>query len=155
MDLKNYAAGAPSQVLYIKNLAKEVTSEDLFYVFGKALLLVAVWSSLVSMKFLACSTLQPWKHWYNLQDESVLNPFMVLLKKSNHCCSTCEGSLLIALCLPNLWYTVLFSGYKFLICVGAFFPTLDETKAALNVNLMQVYKCSPFCFSHSSSRSTY
>lgn len=42
MDLKNYAAGAPSQVLYIKNLAKEVTSEDLFYVFGKALLLVAV-----------------------------------------------------------------------------------------------------------------
>ncbi|XP_024375226.1 U11/U12 small nuclear ribonucleoprotein 65 kDa protein [Physcomitrium patens] len=51
--LKNYAAGAPSQVLYIKNLAKEVTSEDLFYVFG------------------------------------------------------------------------------------AFFPTLDETKAALNVNLMQ------------------
>ncbi|KAG0609788.1 hypothetical protein M758_7G014000 [Ceratodon purpureus] len=32
--LKNYSAGTPSQVLYIKNLAKEVVSEDIFYVYG-------------------------------------------------------------------------------------------------------------------------
>ncbi|BBN08916.1 U11/U12 small nuclear ribonucleoprotein 65 kDa protein [Marchantia polymorpha subsp. ruderalis] len=31
---KNYASGNPTQVLYIKNLSKDVTAEDLYYVYG-------------------------------------------------------------------------------------------------------------------------
>jgi U11/U12 small nuclear ribonucleoprotein SNRNP65 len=32
---KNYTAGNPSVVLYIKNLAKDVVIDDFYYIFGK------------------------------------------------------------------------------------------------------------------------
>ena len=34
--LQNYTPGNPATVLYIKNLAKDVTHDDFFYVFGEA-----------------------------------------------------------------------------------------------------------------------
>ncbi|KAL9331281.1 hypothetical protein ACSQ67_000891 [Phaseolus vulgaris] len=33
--LKNYTAGNPAPVLYVKNLAKDVTADDFYYIFGK------------------------------------------------------------------------------------------------------------------------
>jgi len=32
--LQNYAAGNPAMVLYIKNLAKDVVSDDFYFIFG-------------------------------------------------------------------------------------------------------------------------
>lgn len=32
--LQNYTAGSPTSVLYIKNLAKDVVNDDLYYIFG-------------------------------------------------------------------------------------------------------------------------
>jgi U11/U12 small nuclear ribonucleoprotein SNRNP65 len=34
-ELQNYTRGNPTPVLYIKNLAKDVTPEDLHFIFGK------------------------------------------------------------------------------------------------------------------------
>lgn len=36
LSLQNYTPGNPSSVLYIKNLAKDVTHDDFYYIFGKA-----------------------------------------------------------------------------------------------------------------------
>ena len=33
--VQNYTAGNPAPVLYVKNLAKDVTADDFYYIFGK------------------------------------------------------------------------------------------------------------------------
>jgi hypothetical protein len=50
---QNYTPGNPATVLYIKNLAKDVTHDDFFYVFGKAVRLTlfrAFFSSIFVLK---------------------------------------------------------------------------------------------------------
>eukprot|EP00850_Spirogloea_muscicola_P002866 SM000011S19044 [mRNA] locus=s11:550035:553810:- [translate_table: standard] len=67
---KNYSVGEPSDVLYVKNLAKDVTQEDLLHIYGKhqdepltakSMLLAGLISSYTSMSSAeVCDLTQAW-----------------------------------------------------------------------------------------------